>query len=55
MRRRARLDAALADGSAYEKFIEMLEAQGGTRAGIEGMRVPEKRVAVRAARDGESR
>ena len=48
----ARLDAALADGSAYEKFIAMLEAQGSTRAGIEGMRVPEKRVAVRAQRDG---
>jgi pyrimidine-nucleoside phosphorylase len=48
----ARLDAALADGSAYEKFIAMLEAQGGTRAGIEGMRVPDKRVAVLATRDG---
>jgi pyrimidine-nucleoside phosphorylase len=48
----ARVDAALADGSAYEKFITMLEAQGGTRAGIEDMRVPEKRIHVRAQRDG---
>ena len=48
----ARIEAALADGSAYAKFIEMLEAQGGTRAAIEGMRVPEKRIHVRAQRDG---
>jgi pyrimidine-nucleoside phosphorylase len=48
----ARIDAVLADGSAYEKFVAMLEAQGGTRAGLEGMRVPEKRVAIRAVRDG---
>jgi pyrimidine-nucleoside phosphorylase len=48
----ARLDAALADGSAYAKFIEMLEAQGATRAGIEAMRAPEKRVLARAQRDG---
>jgi pyrimidine-nucleoside phosphorylase len=48
----AKVEAALASGRAYEKFIAMLEAQGGTRAGLEGMRVPEKRVAARAARDG---
>jgi pyrimidine-nucleoside phosphorylase len=48
----ARIEAVLADGSAYEKFIAMLEAQGGSRAGIEGMRVPAKRVAAKAARDG---
>jgi pyrimidine-nucleoside phosphorylase len=48
----ARIEAVLADGSAYEKFIAMLEAQGGTRAGIEGMRVPAKRVAAKASRDG---
>jgi pyrimidine-nucleoside phosphorylase len=48
----ARLDAALADGSAYAKFIALLEAQGSTRAAIEGMRVPEKRVAALAQRDG---
>jgi len=48
----SRMAAALADGSAYEKFIAMLEAQGATRAGIEGMRVPEKRVRARALRDG---
>jgi pyrimidine-nucleoside phosphorylase len=48
----ARIETALGDGSAYAKFIAMLEAQGGTRAGIEGMHVPAKRVAARAARDG---
>ncbi len=48
----ARVDDALASGRAYEKFIAMLEAQGAARAGIEGMRVPEHRVAARAARDG---
>ena len=42
----------LEDGRAYEKFIAMLEAQGGTRAGVEAMRVPEKRIAARAQRDG---
>jgi pyrimidine-nucleoside phosphorylase len=48
----AKVDAALASGSAYEKFIALIEAQGGTCAGVEGMRVPEKRVAARAQRDG---
>jgi thymidine phosphorylase len=46
------VDAALTSGQAYEKFIALIEAQGGTRVGLEGMRVPEKRVAARAPRDG---
>lgn len=33
----ARLERALDDGSAYEKFVEMLEAQGGTRLALEQM------------------
>jgi pyrimidine-nucleoside phosphorylase len=48
----AKVDAALAGGKAYEKFIALIEAQGGTRAGVEAMRVPEKRAAARAPRDG---
>jgi pyrimidine-nucleoside phosphorylase len=48
----AALEEALTSGRAYEKFVAMLEAQGGSRAGIEGMRVPERRVPVRARRDG---
>jgi thymidine phosphorylase len=48
----AAVEAALASGRAYAKFVEMLEAQGSTRAAIEGMRVPEKRVAAKAVRDG---
>lgn len=33
----ARLERALDDGSAYEKFVAMLEAQGGTRYALEQM------------------
>ena len=44
--------AALTSGHAYEKFIALIEAQGGSRAGLEGMRIPEKRVTARAPRDG---
>jgi len=32
-----RARAALADGSAYERFVAMVEAQGGTRAALEGL------------------
>jgi pyrimidine-nucleoside phosphorylase len=46
------VDAALTSGQAYEKLIALIEAQGGSRAGLEGMRVPEKRVTARAPRDG---
>ncbi len=48
----AQVDAALTSGRAYAKFIALIEAQGGSRAGVEGMRVPEKRVPAHAARDG---
>jgi pyrimidine-nucleoside phosphorylase len=48
----ALVEEALASGRAYEKFIALIEAQGGSRAGVEGMRVPEHRVAVVAPRDG---
>ena len=34
---REALSAALDDGRAYEKFVAMIEAQGGTRAALEGM------------------
>jgi pyrimidine-nucleoside phosphorylase len=47
-----RIAAALARGDAYEKFVALIEAQGGTRAGLAALRVPAERVAARAARDG---
>ena len=37
---RARLDRALTSGAAWEKFCEMVEAQGGSRAAVEA---PERR------------
>jgi thymidine phosphorylase len=43
---------ALDGGAAYERLLALVEAQGGTRAGLEGLRVPDARVAARAARDG---
>jgi len=46
------VEAALTSGRAYEKFIALIEAQGGSRAGVEGMRVPEGRTPARAARNG---
>jgi pyrimidine-nucleoside phosphorylase len=46
------VEVALASGRAYEKFVALIEAQGGSRAGLEGMRVPGKRAAARALRDG---
>jgi pyrimidine-nucleoside phosphorylase len=48
----AQVDDALTSGRAYEKFIALIEAQGGSRAGVEGMRVPEKRALVQAAQEG---
>jgi len=48
----AAVDDALASGRAYETFIQMLEAQGGSRAAVEAMRVPERRVQARATREG---
>ena len=47
-----RAERALADGSAYEKFVEMIDAQGGTRAALEGL-VHDPRVeTIRAGADG---
>ena len=48
----ARIRMALESGAAYERFLAMLEAQGGTQAALEGLRVPGVREAVRADRDG---
>jgi thymidine phosphorylase len=47
-----RAQRALADGSAYEKFIEMIEAQGASRAALEAL-APDPRVdVVRAGTSG---
>jgi len=48
----ARLQMALDGGAAYERLLAMIEAQGGTQAGLEGMRVPDRRVPARADREG---
>jgi len=48
----ARLQMALDGGGAYERFLALVEAQGGTQAALEAMRVPEDRVTARADRDG---
>jgi pyrimidine-nucleoside phosphorylase len=47
----ARLARALDDGSAYETFVAMIEAQGGTRSALEQM-MPLPARAVVASRDG---
>jgi pyrimidine-nucleoside phosphorylase len=48
----ARLDAALASGAAYERFVSLIEAQGGSRAAFEAMRPPAERTLARAVHDG---
>ena len=48
----ARVERALADGSAYEKFVEMIEAQGGTRAALEGLALDPRVEVIRAGTDG---
>jgi thymidine phosphorylase len=48
----ARLQMALDGGAAYERFVDLVDAQGGTRAGLEGLRVPAGARAARAARAG---
>jgi thymidine phosphorylase len=48
----ARIRMALDGGAAYERLVDLVEAQGGTRAGLEAMRVPASRSAARAERDG---
>ena len=49
---RATALAALQSGRAYEKFVEMIEAQGATRAALESMRVTARAHEVKAAHDG---
>ncbi len=45
---RSRLQATLEDGSAYEKFVAMIEAQGGKRSHLEEMRPLPARAVVAA-------
>lgn len=45
-------DAALASGAAYEKLVELVEAQGGSRAALEQIALDSARTAVPAARAG---
>ncbi len=49
---RATALGALRSGAAYEKFIEMIEAQGGSRAALEAMRVTARAHEVKASHDG---
>ncbi len=44
--------AALGDGAAYERFIAMIEAQGGSRAALERMQLPSRTEAAVAPRSG---
>ena len=43
---------ALASGAAYEKFVEMVEAQGGTRAALEAMKPSGDPAIVHATAEG---
>ncbi len=43
---------ALDSGAAYEKLVAMVEAQGSTRAALEGMALPERSVEALATLDG---
>lgn len=43
---------ALASGAAYERFVALIEAQGGTRAALEGLRAAEPATIVAAPRGG---
>ncbi|GAC1583537.1 MAG: hypothetical protein NVS3B7_18900 [Candidatus Elarobacter sp.] len=43
---------ALQSGAAYERFVQLVEAQGGTRRGLEGIAPHAHRVTAVAARDG---
>jgi pyrimidine-nucleoside phosphorylase len=49
---RARALHAIDDGSAYAKFVEMVEAQGGTRAALEALAPDSRRHEVRAGSEG---
>jgi pyrimidine-nucleoside phosphorylase len=48
----ARYDAALDSGAGYEKFVEMLIAQGGSRAAIDAMALTPQRSAISAKTAG---
>ncbi len=47
----ASIDSALADGRAAEKFVELIEAQGGSRAALDAL-APGASLSVRALEDG---
>jgi pyrimidine-nucleoside phosphorylase len=48
----ATIARALADGSAYERFVALVEAQGGTRAALEALREPDERTGIAATHAG---
>ena len=43
---------ALSDGSGYAKLVEMVEAQGASRAALEGMELDPKPLTVKASQSG---
>ena len=43
---------ALESGAAYERFVQLIEAQGGTRAALEGIAVDPRRATATAPRSG---
>jgi pyrimidine-nucleoside phosphorylase len=49
---RAHLDRALASGAGYEKLVEMVEAQGASRAALESLRPFPHETTVRAKHTG---
>ena len=50
---RSHVEDVLASGAAYEKFVQMIEAQGGSRATFEALQLDEQRAQnVKAARAG---
>jgi pyrimidine-nucleoside phosphorylase len=48
----AKLLDALESGAAYEKFVALVEAQGGTRAGLDAIAAHDHRAEVSAPADG---
>jgi pyrimidine-nucleoside phosphorylase len=48
----ARARGALEDGSAYAKFVEMIEAQGGSRSALEALAPDAQVTKLRASADG---
>jgi thymidine phosphorylase len=48
----ARAQGALEGGAAYERFVQMIEAQGGTRAALEALAVDRARCAAVAPGEG---